>query len=169
MGMGMLLRTLGAIVALAGAGCAVGVGGGDDAGGGADAVGDHVTRLDAVVVADGGTEPDVGSYDSGVHDTGALDTGAPDSGLPPLSCDPKFTAPKITSTAPFDVGFTDNVGWVYIGLDVTGPGSPSAQLTNINGSFTWHFRVTGHAAGKLHLTFTKDNGTKVASCELWVL
>ena len=86
--------------------CAVGVGGGDDAGGGADAVGDHVTRLDAVAVADGGMEPDVGSSDSGVHDTGALDAGAPDSGLPPLSCDPKF---------------------------VTGPGSPSAQLTNING------------------------------------
>lgn len=154
------------VVGALASGCAVGVATEGDAPGPRDAASDHATRLDGVVVADGAAPEDSGApQDSGVA---VADTGAPDSGLPALSCDPKFTAPKVASTAPFDVGFTDGVGWVYIGLDVSGAGAPKAQLTNITGSFTWHFHVTGQGVGKLRLIFTKDNGTKVAPCDLWV-
>ena len=87
----------------------------------------------------------------------------------PLPCDSKFTVPSVVyASTTFAVGFTDSVGWVYIGLSVSGPGSPIAQLTNITGSFTWHFDISGQAAGKLHMVFTKDNGTNVASCDVAV-
>jgi hypothetical protein len=145
-------------------GCAVGVGNADD-GHASDAGADHVTRLDGgPIVVDGAP----GGNDTGTPDAGTADTGTPDGGLPAVSCDPKFTAATVVSTVAFDVGFTDNVGWVYIGLDVSGAGSPKAQLTNITGNFTWHFHITGHAVGKLRMIFTKDNGTKVATCDLWV-
>ena len=143
-------------------GCALGVSvSGGDAhphdGGSSD--GSLVLDLDAVA-----SPGDAGSNDSGKSD------GAPDAAPPPpLPCDSKFTVPSVVyANTTFAVGFTDSVGWVYIGLSVSGPGSPVAQLTNITGSFTWHFDVWGQAAGKLHMVFTKDNGTNVASCDLAV-
>ncbi len=86
-----------------------------------------------------------------------------------LSCDARFSFdldPAIAG-APLEVSFTDDPGHVYIGLDVTGPGSPSAEFLEVGGAgpYTWRFRVTGLVAGILDISFTIDEGEVLATCQ----
>jgi hypothetical protein len=97
-------------------------------------------------------------------------------GAPPLPCDPRFSFSPgpIVGGTPFQATFTDTPGYVYIGLDLSGPGMPAASNLVIsgNGPYSWTWTVSGQAAGTLTLTFVKDAngspGTPVASCQVAV-
>jgi Glycosyl hydrolase catalytic core len=101
---------------------------------------------------------------------GSPSGGSGGSGGVPLPCDPRFdfSANPATEGVPFRARFSDDPGYVYIGMDVTGPGSPAVSDLQITGSgpYTWDWQVSGHGAGVLSFTFTKDNGTAVASCQI---
>lgn len=87
----------------------------------------------------------------------------------PLPCDSRFSfsANPATAGVPFQVRFTDAPGYVYIDMNVSGPGSPQTTWQGVSGTpHTWSWQVTGHGAGVLSFTFTKDNGTQVASCQI---
>ena len=118
-------------------------------------------------------ERDGGSRDAG----GGMDARAPsDAGTdagPPLSCDDRFDVPASPGDdAAFEVSFTDATGWAYVDMRASGPGAPIAEWVGVTGSgpFTWTYRVRGHAAGVLALTFTADMGaTVLGTCELRVI
>jgi len=92
------------------------------------------------------------------------------TGGTPLPCDSRFSCSDnpATAGAPFHVTFSDSPGYVYIGMDVSGPGSPATSDLQISGSgpYAWTWLVSGHGSGVLSFTFTKDNGTAVASCQI---
>lgn len=120
----------------------------------------------------GGEGRDAASGDAG----GSMDARVPppldaDAG-PPLSCDARFTVPESPfDDAPFDVSFTDEAGWAYVGMSVSGPGAPTAEWGGVTGDgpFTWTYRVRGHAAGVLTLRFTADmDAREVGTCEVRV-
>ncbi len=132
------------------------------------------------------TPPDAGPpQDAGTPQDGGTvqDTGAPeaDAGLPqdigaPLPCDKRFGVPPqpIDAAKALAVSFSDTSPYVYIGLEATGPGSPATSFDGVSSTgtpktWTWSYQVTGHAAGVLSLTFTRDNGTPVGSCQLRVV
>ena len=84
-------------------------------------------------------------------------------------CDGRFTfnpsAPG--DDAAFEVAVTDAPGYVYVGMQVVGPGAPVATWVGVAGSspYTWRWRVTGHVAGAYYFRFTADMGTReVATC-----
>ena len=105
--------------------------------------------------------------------TGAATTTSTTSS-PMLSCDPGFTFTSNPITTPnVTVAYTNATGFVYVGLEVTGPGSPTSQGIGITGSgpYTWKYAVNGYASGVLTFTFVKDAnngspGTAVASCQV---
>ena len=113
-----------------------------------------------------------GGASSGGAGQGGTPTGGGSggSGGAPLPCDSRFSFSQnpVTAGSDFTVTFKDTPGYVYIGMDVTGPGSPVASDLKISGAgpYSWSWKVSGHGAGTLKLTFTKDNGTPVASCQI---
>ncbi|MEB2311675.1 MAG: hypothetical protein OZ928_07475 [Polyangiaceae bacterium] len=119
--------------------------------------------------------PDAGS-DSGWPGTGGAAGGGGSGGsggLTPLDCDPRFkVADPATVGLPFDVTVTDSSPYVYVDLEVSGPGSPATAWDGVAGSgpWSWTWKVSGHGAGVLDLTFKKDKngnaGTTVATCQL---
>lgn len=161
---------VGAGVLTAAAVCAVACSPGDD-GAVRDVAADSDDRSetpDGDVAADSDGLPDEAADGD---DGGPLDgTDGSDEGVPP-ECDPRFRLrpAEPTTDAPLDVDFTDMPGYVFVGLEAAGAGSPVVTLTGVAGSgpFTWSFRVSGLSAGPLTLTFTADNGaTRVASCDV---
>lgn len=124
----------------------------------------------------GGTAwPDSGAGGSaasgGAPVGGGGTSGGGGSGGTPLPCDKRFSFSENPATAgkPFYVTFQDSPGYVYIGMDVSGAGAPSVSDLQITGSgpYSWRWLVSGHGAGVLKFTFTKDNGTAVAGCQIY--
>jgi len=91
-----------------------------------------------------------------------------DVGAPSPVCDARFSFNPATpgDDAAFVVGFTDTIGYVYVGMGVTGPGAPTAAWIGVSGTpFTWRWNVTGHTAGRYTFRFTVDNGARtIATC-----
>ena len=132
-------------------------------------------------VVDRGRDASVDAADRDGAASDASDEDAPsptDAGTdagPPLMCDPGFAVPAdARAGAALAVAFTHATGFTHIGLRAEGPGAPTSSLTDITGPtggpFTWHYDVTGHAAGVLTLVFTADMGaTEVARCQVRVV
>jgi hypothetical protein len=92
----------------------------------------------------------------------AMDVAAP-------ACDRRFAfSPSAPGDdASFEVSVTDVPGYVYLGMQVVGPGAPAATWIGVSGSspYTWRWRVTGHVAGAYFFRFTADMGTReLATC-----
>ncbi len=98
-----------------------------------------------------------------------------DEQLPELPCDPEFTGIEpnpAQSGRVLTVAVSDDVGWVYVGLSVSGSGAPTSSLDEVSGEgpWTWTWSVTGHEPGQLAMRFTADEGsTEIASCRVWVV
>ncbi len=171
------VKTFLVFFALVGAGCANGI-------------------VDVEDVADTVPEPeDAGAVDSsswsgnGGSAGASLDAGI-DPGLdaeladaevdgssPPLECDSRFKfSPKAPSaSAPFIAKFIDEPGYVWVDLELAGPGAPTQSWQGVTGDgpHTWRYEVSGHQPGVLELTFIRDKepgtaGKKVASCLLQI-
>lgn len=122
---------------------------------------------------DGAVEDAAGARDAARVDARvSLPDAATDAG-PPLACDPRFAVPSAPGDdAPFEVSFTDGTGWAHVGMSASGPGAPLAEWVGVTGAgpYTWTYRVRGHAAGVLTLTFTADMAaTSLATCEVRVV
>lgn len=124
------------------------------------------SRLDA----SDATPPLDARFDARI-DAPAIDARAPlDAVSPPVdaapspACDARFAFnPTLPGdNAPFDVRFTDATGWAYIGLDFSGPATPSWAFVDVvtRSPFTWLFRVQPTRAGRYTVTFTADNGAR---------
>ncbi len=104
---------------------------------------------------------------------GSAGTGG--SGGTPLACDPgfKFSKNPVTAGVPFQVRYTAKTAYTYIGMKVTGPGSPQVENQQITGTgpYTWTYTVSGHGAGVLSLTFVDgmtggNPGNPIATCQV---
>lgn len=85
------------------------------------------------------------------------------------SCDRRFAFSPATpgDDAPFDVTVTDTTGYVYVGMQVVGPGVATTTWSGVTGGgpYTWRWRVDGHVAGTYFFRFTADNGAReIATC-----
>ncbi len=131
--------------------------------------------------ADGGGQG--GALDAGTGGTAGAGTGgtagaAGASGTAgtggALACDSRFSfgANPALAGVPFDVRFTDDPGYVYVAMDVAGPGAPVTSWVGVSGTpHTWTWTVSGHGAGVLAFTFLKDRngsstGTAIATCSI---
>jgi len=93
---------------------------------------------------------------------------------PALPCDPGFAFDSNPITAPIiNASYTNNVGYAYVDMEVTGPGMPSSQWGGVVGSspFTWTYTIYGYAPGILTFKFVegKNNGNPgnvVATCQV---
>jgi hypothetical protein len=99
-----------------------------------------------------------------------------DGGPPALPCDPGFTfSSDPISTPSVTVQYANATGFVYIDLEVSGPGAPKTTYQGVMGTpHVWTWSVTGYQSGVLTFTFVKDKtggspGTKVASCQVQAL
>lgn len=93
---------------------------------------------------------------------------------PALPCDPGFAFDSNPITTPIvNATYTNPTPFVYIDLEVSGPGMPETTYGNVVGSgpYTWNYTVSGYSPGVLTFTFVKDKnggnpGTPVATCQI---
>lgn len=97
-------------------------------------------------------------------------------GLAPLPCDPgwSFSQDPAQVGTTLSVGYTNDTGFAYVDLSVSGAGAPTAGWVGVagKGPYTWSYDVQGHGAGVLDFTFRKDKdgsnpGTVVATCQIY--
>lgn len=100
----------------------------------------------------------------------------PADASPPLPCDPRFELPPppLDASEALTVRFRDTTPWANVELTAAGPGAPQAAFGGVTSAgtpktWTWTYTVSGHAAGVLELTFTRDHGEAVASCQARVV
>jgi len=77
-----------------------------------------------------------------------------------LTCDPRWAVPATIGPSPFDVYFTDEVGWTNTDFTATGPGTPLVTGIEVIDEYpppcTWKATVSGHQAGVVTLFFYRD-------------
>ena len=122
----------------------------------------------------GGTGGATGGTGGTSGGSGGTAGGSGGSGGAPLPCDSRFSfsANPATAGVPFQIHFTDSPGYTYVGMNVTGPGTPKTTWVGVSGTpHTWTWTVSGHGAGVLDFTFVKNAngtpGTAVGSCQIY--
>ncbi|MCB9583327.1 MAG: hypothetical protein H6717_40210 [Polyangiaceae bacterium] len=104
--------------------------------------------------------------------------GGGSGGLAPLPCDPGFSFSEDPATVgkSFTASYSNDTGFTYVDLEVSGPGAPTASWIGVTGQgpYTWSYGISGHDAGVLSFSFVKDKnggnpGTAVASCQIYAV
>lgn len=112
---------------------------------------------------------------AGVTSSSSASSNGSSSGVnPALPCDPGFAFDSNPISSPIvKASYTNNVGYAYVDMEVTGPGMPSSEWGGVVGSspFTWTYTIYGYQPGILTFKFVegKTNGNPgnvVASCQV---
>ena len=93
---------------------------------------------------------------------------------PTLQCDPGFAFDSNPISSPIiKASYTNNVGYAYVDMEVTGPGMPSSEWGGVVGSspFTWTYTIYGYDPGILTFKFVEGKtggspGNVVARCQV---
>jgi len=94
--------------------------------------------------------------------------------IPMLPCDPGFAFDSNPISSPIvKASYTNNTGYAYVDMEVTGSGMPSSEWGGVVGSspFTWTYSIYGYDPGTLTFKFVEGKtngkpGNVVATCQI---